>query len=1028
MCEQVRGLLGLVPGPGLVAALSVIGRRSQCSCGRSRLAADIDVGGLRPVPGVTAGLPCACQVILTAAWQAVEGWAQVAAMAAVVDAAAPDAVVSTPNLVHRARVTDGVCSELAGALALTTAGAAGRIATARDLYRFPDLVALAEEGIVIAPVWRAVLGESTNLPADARQVVVGQMVAKIRARHAAGKAPWTPSQARQMTRYVVLRLTPAIQDEARANAFAGRRVTVTPAGDGMAWVSILMPDTDAFRVLHRLRSIANAIKADDPTDGRNAAQRQADVAIDLLLARTSPTGHPAGCDCGCCPTTNGTTGAGAVEDAEAGPDADADTDSATAGCVGVRCARCGRCAHHRCTCPTSTADTDTDADAASHTSAEATDAADTPADTADTPADTDTDADAVGDAVTDAAGDAHSDAGDADDSGVADTEDVDEIEVIDAVTDAGLSTEGGDASAHTDSSADDDASASVTDGTTADADTDGEADTDADADGAVDLDAAAGDCTEGAGDEIEVIDERGSADLGSTGATDVDAEDDAEEEASATVPGDTTVDTETTAAATADPEARADADADADADTDADTDAGADAESGAEGNADTDAGAEVDADRNDDSGAQTDAAADAEDVAGVSEWMREVFAALDAKSNDQGTGATAGTSAAATTTTAADIDVVDVVGVEGDALPVLGQPATTALQPTTGPTPVPVVIDALGEPSELDPYAGVDDDRDLPPDPDPPPPWWSAQVRPPDPSHTGELCPNPVATHPATTTNPSPATGCGPIPAAATSPCPGAGAGVAQAPAAQPQPQPQQSGRQTTGQQALLEAQGSTGPVPRSARPEISVVVDLPTLLGLAHNPAVVPGMGAIDAATARALAAEGTWRLLITDPATGAVVATSARTYTPTAAVARLVRAREPYCRAPGCRRQAINSDLDHTTPWPDGDTTADNLGPLCRVHHNLKTHHGHHLTNLTTTTTTTTTSSSTSSSPAGTASADAASTAGTSAPATTPGDPTPGDPAAASAGTTPTLTGWRWTLPSGLTHTHHPEPPLPS
>ena len=230
-----------------------------------------------------------------------------------------------------------------------------------------------------------------------------------------------------------------------------------------------------------------------------------------------------------------------------------------------------------------------------------------------------------------------------------------------------------------------------------------------------------------------------------------------------------------------------------------------------------------------------------------------------------------------------------------------------------------------------------------------------------------------------------------PCPQAATGPCPGAGA--AQAPAGQPQPQQQQR----LGQQALLEAEGSTGPVPRSARPEISVVVDLPTLLGLTHNPALVPGIGPIDAATARALAADGTWRLLITDPATGAVVATSARTYTPTAAVARLVRAREPYCRAPGCRRQAVNSDLDHTTPWPDGDTTAANLGPLCRVHHNLKTHHAHHLTNLTTTTSST--------------GVDAAAAAGT-----TDGEQT-----------TPTLTGWRWTLPSGLTHTHHPEPPLP-
>jgi hypothetical protein len=48
-----------------------------------------------------------------------------------------------------------------------------------------------------------------------------------------------------------------------------------------------------------------------------------------------------------------------------------------------------------------------------------------------------------------------------------------------------------------------------------------------------------------------------------------------------------------------------------------------------------------------------------------------------------------------------------------------------------------------------------------------------------------------------------------------------------------------------------------------------------------------------------------------------------------------------------PGCRRQAIHCDLDHTIPHPRGSTTPANLGPLCRRHHNLKTHHGWHLAN---------------------------------------------------------------------------------
>jgi hypothetical protein len=34
-----------------------------------------------------------------------------------------------------------------------------------------------------------------------------------------------------------------------------------------------------------------------------------------------------------------------------------------------------------------------------------------------------------------------------------------------------------------------------------------------------------------------------------------------------------------------------------------------------------------------------------------------------------------------------------------------------------------------------------------------------------------------------------------------------------------------------------------------------------------------------------------------------------------------------------------AIGCDLDHTTPWAHGGTTAtDNLAPLCRHHHILK------------------------------------------------------------------------------------------
>lgn len=179
------------------------------------------------------------------------------------------------------------------------------------------------------------------------------------------------------------------------------------------------------------------------------------------------------------------------------------------------------------------------------------------------------------------------------------------------------------------------------------------------------------------------------------------------------------------------------------------------------------------------------------------------------------------------------------------------------------------------------------------------------------------------------------------------------------------------------------DPRADTDPVgPRRAgsvgcRPDVQVIVTLETLLGLAQDPALVPGLGPIPAEVARGLAADGRWTAWLTD-ATGTVTATGTRSYSPSAAVARLVRAREPHCRFPGCRQPAARCDLDHTIPWPRGSTTPENLGPLCRRHHQLKTHGGWTIRNL--------------------------------------GDIEPG-------GAPP---GWRWTTPAGLTVTDTPEPPL--
>lgn len=59
---------------------------------------------------------------------------------------------------------------------------------------------------------------------------------------------------------------------------------------------------------------------------------------------------------------------------------------------------------------------------------------------------------------------------------------------------------------------------------------------------------------------------------------------------------------------------------------------------------------------------------------------------------------------------------------------------------------------------------------------------------------------------------------------------------------------------------------------------------------------------------------------------------------YSPSRKLRHLVRARSATCDAPGCQSQAVNADLDHTLPWPDGPTEQCNLAPRCRTHHRAK------------------------------------------------------------------------------------------
>lgn len=139
---------------------------------------------------------------------------------------------------------------------------------------------------------------------------------------------------------------------------------------------------------------------------------------------------------------------------------------------------------------------------------------------------------------------------------------------------------------------------------------------------------------------------------------------------------------------------------------------------------------------------------------------------------------------------------------------------------------------------------------------------------------------------------------------------------------------------------AALKATGSV--ITRhNRRPTINVTIDLPTALGLADNPGQLAGYGPIPANIARQIAADGRWKRFITDPIKGTLLDYGRETYEPPQDLQDFLIARDRTCRFPGCNQPAHLADLDHVIPWEEGGTTSpDNLGALCRRHHNIKTH----------------------------------------------------------------------------------------
>jgi hypothetical protein len=129
-------------------------------------------------------------------------------------------------------------------------------------------------------------------------------------------------------------------------------------------------------------------------------------------------------------------------------------------------------------------------------------------------------------------------------------------------------------------------------------------------------------------------------------------------------------------------------------------------------------------------------------------------------------------------------------------------------------------------------------------------------------------------------------------------------------------------------------------PVLQGRRPSINVVVSADTLLCLDDQPAHLSGYGPITAQTARRLAADqsGTWRRLLTDPDSGALLDIGDK-YRPPQRLRDFIAARDDVCAFPTCNQPGYRCEYEHTTPYSEGGSTCRCNGALaCRRHNQCK------------------------------------------------------------------------------------------
>ena len=146
---------------------------------------------------------------------------------------------------------------------------------------------------------------------------------------------------------------------------------------------------------------------------------------------------------------------------------------------------------------------------------------------------------------------------------------------------------------------------------------------------------------------------------------------------------------------------------------------------------------------------------------------------------------------------------------------------------------------------------------------------------------------------------------------------------------------------------------GERGVKAGSRRGTVDIQLTLATLVGLNNDPGLIPGFGPVLADIARQIAYDQqqnpAWKYSATDR-NGDLLHHGHTQRRPTATEKAFAKARDRYCRIPGCRRVAIDCEDDHRQEHAarNGPSHRGNICNLCKAHHVMRHLHGYTATHL--------------------------------------------------------------------------------